>query len=61
MTGERNCFRGKGFDEEKVINLKLSQNHNVLRDSIRDFVEKEIKPIAAKIDGDQMIPDELVR
>jgi butyryl-CoA dehydrogenase len=32
-----------------------------LRDSVRDFVEKEIKPIAMQIDEDHMIPDSLVK
>ena len=42
------------------MNFELSQDHKVLRDSVRDFVEKEIKPIAIKIDEDHKIPDELI-
>ncbi|AJE04698.1 acyl-CoA dehydrogenase [Geobacter pickeringii] len=43
------------------MNFELSQDHKVLQDAVRDFVEKEIKPIAAKIDEEHAIPDELVR
>jgi butyryl-CoA dehydrogenase len=42
------------------MNFELSQDHKVLRDSVRDFVVKEIKPIAMKIDEEHMIPDTLV-
>jgi butyryl-CoA dehydrogenase len=42
------------------MDFELSQDHKVLRDSVRDFVEKEIKPIARQIDEDHMIPDALV-
>ncbi len=43
------------------MNFELSQDHKVLQDAVRDFVNNEIKPIAAKIDEDHAIPDELVR
>jgi len=42
------------------MNFELSQDHKVLQSAVRDFVEKEIKPIAMKIDEDHMIPDSLV-
>jgi butyryl-CoA dehydrogenase len=42
------------------MDFELSQDHKVLRDSVRDFVEKEIKPLAIKIDEDHKIPDELI-
>ncbi|MBI5484938.1 MAG: acyl-CoA dehydrogenase [Deltaproteobacteria bacterium] len=42
------------------MNFELSQDHKVLQSAVRDFVEKEIKPIAMKIDEEHMIPDELV-
>ena len=42
------------------MNFELSQDHRVLRDSVRDFVVKEIKPIAMQIDEEHMIPDALV-
>lgn len=40
-----------GFTEEQIM----------LRDMARDFVNKEIKPIAAKIDVDEKIPAELIK
>ena len=43
------------------MNFELSQDHKVLRDSVRHFVEKEIKPIAMQIDEEHMIPDSLVK
>ncbi|HJV34124.1 acyl-CoA dehydrogenase [Geomonas sp.] len=42
------------------MNFELSQDHKVLRDSVREFVEKEIKPLAIKIDEEHCIPEELV-
>ena len=43
------------------MNFDLSQDHKVLQAAVRDFVNKEIKPIAIKIDEDHMIPDSLVK
>ncbi len=40
-----------GFTEEQLM----------LRDMARDFVNNEIKPIAAKIDADEKIPPELIK
>lgn len=42
------------------MNFELSQDHKVLRAAVRDFVEKEIKPIAMQIDEEHAIPNELV-
>ena len=42
------------------MNFELSQDHKVLQSAVRDFVVKEIKPIAMKIDEEHMIPDTLV-
>lgn len=43
------------------MNFELSQDHKVLQESVRDFVNKEIKPFAMKTDEEHMIPDALVR
>lgn len=43
------------------MDFELSQDHKVLQDSVRDFVTKEIKPLAIKIDEEHAIPDDLVR
>lgn len=40
-----------GFSEEQIM----------LRDMAREFVTKEIKPIAAKIDAEEKIPAELIK
>ena len=42
------------------MDFELTQDHKVLRDSVREFVEKEIRPLARQIDEDHMIPDLLV-
>lgn len=42
------------------MNFELSQDHKVLQSAVRDFVEKEIKPIAIQIDQEHAIPEELV-
>jgi butyryl-CoA dehydrogenase len=43
------------------MDFELSQDHKVLQATVRDFVEKEIKPIAVQIDEQHKIPDELVK
>jgi butyryl-CoA dehydrogenase len=42
------------------MDFELGQDHKVLRDSVRAFVEKEIRPVARQIDEEHMIPDPLV-
>jgi len=43
------------------MNFELSPDHKVLQDSVRDFVNKEVKPLAMKIDEEHMISDALVK
>ncbi len=43
------------------MDFQLSQDHKVLQAAVRDFVEKEIKPIAVKIDEEHLIPDALIK
>ncbi len=43
------------------MDFELSQDHKVLQSSVRDFVEKEVKPLAIQIDENHNIPDELVQ
>jgi butyryl-CoA dehydrogenase len=43
------------------MDFELSQDHKVLQSAVRDFVEKEIKPIAVQIDEQHAIPDALVK
>ncbi|HTX90779.1 MAG TPA: acyl-CoA dehydrogenase [Anaerolineales bacterium] len=42
------------------MDFELSQDHKVLQSSVRDFVQKEIQPLAIQIDEQHHIPDELV-
>jgi len=42
------------------MDFELSQDHKVLRDSIRDFVAEEIRPLAMQIDEEHAIPGDLV-
>jgi len=42
------------------MDFDLSQEHKLLQSSVRDFVEKEIRPLAIQIDEQHRIPDELV-
>lgn len=42
------------------MDFELSQDHKVLRDAVKDFVEKEIRPIARDIDKNHQIPLELI-
>lgn len=39
----------------------LTEEQKMLRDMTRDFVNNEIKPIAAKIDDEEKIPDDLIK
>ncbi len=43
------------------MDFELSEDHKVLQSSVRDFVEKEVKPLAMQIDEDHQIPAELVQ
>ena len=43
------------------MDFELNQDHKVVQDSVRDFVNKEIKPLAAQIDEQHEIPDSLIK
>ena len=40
--------------------VKLTQDHENLRHTIRDFAEKELRPVAAEIDRNNQIPRDLL-
>ncbi len=44
-----------------MIEFAFSEEQNMLRDMVKDFVTNELKPIAAKIDEDEAIPDEIIK
>ncbi len=41
--------------------MKFSDDHLMLRKTVREFTSAEIKPLAKKIDEEENIPDELIR
>jgi alkylation response protein AidB-like acyl-CoA dehydrogenase len=43
-----------------MFDFTLTEEQQMLREMVRDFTNKEIKPIAAKIDADEKIPRELI-
>ena len=42
------------------MDFELDQDHRMLRDSVRDFVTKEVRPLAMRIDEEHRIPEELL-
>lgn len=43
------------------MNFDLSDEHRLLRDSVREFAESEVAPIAEEIDHEKRFPVEIVR
>ncbi len=43
-----------------MIEFSFTEEQNMLRDMVRDFVNNELKPVAAKIDEDEAIPEEII-
>jgi alkylation response protein AidB-like acyl-CoA dehydrogenase len=46
--------------EQSMFEFKFTEEQELLRQTFREFVNKEIKPIAAKIDQEEKIPRELI-
>ncbi|MCB0729835.1 MAG: acyl-CoA dehydrogenase family protein [Ignavibacteriae bacterium] len=44
-----------------MFEFAFTEEQNMLREMVRDFTNNEIKPIAAKIDEDNKIPDSLIK
>jgi alkylation response protein AidB-like acyl-CoA dehydrogenase len=44
-----------------MTEFSFTEEQNMLRDMTRDFVNNEIKPISAKIDAEEKIPEELIK
>lgn len=42
------------------MDFKLNDEQQLLRDMIREFTEKEVRPIAAEIDENERFPEELI-
>ena len=43
-----------------MFKLEFTEEQNMLREMVRDFATNELKPIAAKIDEEEAIPDEII-
>lgn len=43
------------------MDFTFSEEHKMLRELARDFTNKEIKPLARKIDEEEKIPEELIK
>jgi alkylation response protein AidB-like acyl-CoA dehydrogenase len=50
----------KDFDWKRILLYKLSQEQEILRETIREFARTEIAPLAADIDESSSIPQELL-
>ncbi len=44
-----------------MIEFKLTEEQDMLREMVKDFTNKEIKPVAGKIDEEEKIPVELIQ
>ncbi len=44
-----------------MTEFKFTEEQEMLRDMVRDFVKNEIKPRAAEIDANEKIPDDLIK
>jgi alkylation response protein AidB-like acyl-CoA dehydrogenase len=44
-----------------MIEFEITEEQKMLRDMVREFVNAELKPIAAKIDQDERIPPEFIQ
>ena len=53
--------RANNNQKGTMLELKLSEEQQMLREMVRDFTTNEIKPIAAKIDQEAKIPEELIK
>ena len=43
------------------MDFKFTEEHNMLRAMVKKFVDQDVKPIAAKIDKEKAIPEELIK
>jgi len=41
--------------------FKFTEEQNMLRETVRDFVNSELKPVSAKIDQDEKIPADIIK
>jgi alkylation response protein AidB-like acyl-CoA dehydrogenase len=43
------------------MDFSFTEEQNMLREMVRDFVNNELRPIAAKIDEDEAIPEDIIK
>lgn len=43
------------------MHFKFTQEQKLIKDMVRDFAEKEVKPLAAEIDRDERVPTETLK
>lgn len=55
------CFVATCRTKSSVQSIQFSETHNMLRDTCRDFADKELAPAAAQIDRNHAFPKELVK
>lgn len=48
-------------EEIKIIEFSFTEEQNLLKEMVRDFVISEIKPIAKKIDEEEKIPEDSIK
>ena len=44
-----------------MISFEFTEEQKMLRQTVREFVQSELKPVAAKIDEEEKIPDHIIR
>ena len=44
-----------------MFELTFTEEQQMLRDMVRDFVTNELKPLAAQIDEQEAIPDHIIK
>ncbi|MFB5652337.1 acyl-CoA dehydrogenase family protein [Leptospira wolffii] len=42
------------------MNFEFNEEHAILRESVREFVKDQVRPVAARIDEEHKIPEELI-
>jgi alkylation response protein AidB-like acyl-CoA dehydrogenase len=49
------------MQRRRKVDLRLTEEHRLIRDMARDFAQKEVAPIAAEIDEEARFPSETVK
>ena len=42
------------------MEFKFTEEQNMLRDMVKDFVDNELRPLAPQIDEKEMIPEDII-